>query len=140
MSFDADSLLRFNGAVPRDPAVQAWLDSRPGELGGIARHWFGRIRACGPDVVELLHDGAATACIGDAAFAYVNVFRAHVNLGFFRGAWLPDPKELLQGSGRLMRHVKLRPGEEPDQAALEALLRAAYVDIRRQAGATAPVP
>lgn len=125
-----DRVLRFNGAMPRDPAVEAWLRGKPGELGEIARHWFARIRASGPDVLELMHDGAATACVGDAAFAYVNVFKAHVNLGFFRGAWLPDPAELLQGDGKYMRHVKLRPGEDLDAAALQALLTAAYRDIK----------
>lgn len=124
--------LRIGGGVARDPAVQAWLDSRPGEPGALARHWFGLIRACGPDVVELMHDGAATGCVADLPFAYVNVFRAHANLGFFRGAWLPDPAEMLEGSGKLMRHVKLRPGEERDQAALRALVAAAYRDIQAQ--------
>jgi hypothetical protein len=56
-----------------------------------------------------------------------------VNIGFFRGAWLPDPTELLQGDGKFMRHVKLRPEEQPDAAALEALVRAAHADIK-QAG------
>lgn len=128
-------LLRFSGGVVRDPAVEAWLASRPGELGDIARHWFARIRACGPDVVELMHDRAATACIGDAPFAYVNVFKAHVNVGFFRGAWLPDPAELLQGDGQSMRHVKLRPGEDSNLAALQALVLASYFDMRQEIGA-----
>lgn len=127
-------LFRLSGGAPRDPAVQAWLDGRPGELGVIARHWFARIRACGPDVVELMHDGAATACVGNAAFAYVNVFKAHVGIGFYRGAWLPDPAEMQQGDGKAMRHVKLRPGEDVDLVALEALVAAAYADIRRQLG------
>ena len=84
-------LLRFDGSVKQDPAIDAWIDARAGALGIIARHWFAVMRACGPDVRELLHDGHPTACIGDAAFAYVNVFRAHVNVGFFRGAEIADP-------------------------------------------------
>ena len=67
---------------------------------------------------------------GDAAFAYVNAFTAHVNVGFFCGAALPDPAGLLEGSGRFMRHVKLRPGRPVDAAVLQALIDAAYADVK----------
>jgi hypothetical protein len=63
-------------------------------------------------------------------FGYVNVFTAHVNVGFFQGASLPDPTALLQGSGKFMRHVKLRPGVETDEVALRQLIEVAYVDIK----------
>ena len=72
-------LLRFPTAVERDPAIDAWFDSRAGGLGAIARPWFERMRQCGEDVRELLHDGHPTACVGEAAFGYVNAFTAHVN-------------------------------------------------------------
>jgi hypothetical protein len=88
------------------------------------------MRECGADVRELMHDGCPVACVGDAPFGYVNVFRSHVNVGFFMGAELPDPMCLLQGSGRRMRHVKIKPDEDLDVAALDALIRAAYADIR----------
>ena len=103
-------LLRFNGAVERDLAIDAWMKEHPGELGAIAHHWFEVMRKCGDEVRELLHDGCPVACLGDAPFAYVNVFTSHVNVGFFHGAALPDPARLLQGTGKFMRHVKLRPG------------------------------
>jgi hypothetical protein len=130
----AHRLMRFPGAVARDPAVDAWFDGRPAELGAIARAWFRRLRDCGADVRELLHDGHPTACVGDAAFAYTNAFTAHVNVGFFHGAALADPAGLLQGDGKYMRHVKLVPGSAVDAASLEALIGAAYLDIRRRLG------
>jgi hypothetical protein len=123
-------LLRFDGAVARDPAIDAWMESRPGPLGDFARAWFAVMRKCGDEVRELLHDGCPTACLGDAPFAYVNVFSSHVNVGFFRGAALPDPACLLQGSGKSMRHVKLRPETAIDTAALRRLIDAAYADIK----------
>jgi hypothetical protein len=128
-------LMRFPSAVPRDPSIDAWMREDPGELGTIARRWFEVMRACGDDVRELLHDGHPTACVGDAAFAYVNAFRAHVNVGFFRGAELADPKRLLEGTGKLMRHVKLRPGSEIGAVALKKLVEAAYRDMKRGAAA-----
>jgi hypothetical protein len=122
--------LRFNGAVDRDPAIAAWMNDHPGELGSIARRWFQVMRNCGDEVLELLHDGCPVVCLGDAPFAYVNAFTSHVNVGFFHGASLPDPARLLQGSGRSMRHVKLRPETVTDAAALAALIDAAYSDIK----------
>ena len=123
-------LLRFNGAVHRDPAIDAWLNAHPGELGAIARHWFAAMRKCGDEVRELLHDGCPVACLGDAPFGYVNVFTSHVNVGFFQGASLPDPARLLQGTGKFMRHVKLKPETATNAAALNTLIDAAYAHIK----------
>ena len=96
--------------------------------------WFERMRGCGADVRELLHDGCPTACVGDAAFGYVNAFKAHASDGFFHGASLPDPVGLLEGTGKRMRHVKLHPGADVDEAALADLIAAAYTDIRERLG------
>jgi hypothetical protein len=123
------SLLRFSGAVERDPAIDGWLYAQPSELGAIARTWFALMRRCGNDVRELMHDGYPTVCVADAPFAYVGAFRAHVNVGFFHGAALPDPAGLLKGAGKHMRHVKLKPGLASDVLSLEALISAAYRDI-----------
>jgi hypothetical protein len=60
----------------------------------------------------------------------VNVFTAHVNVGFFHGAALADPARLLQGNGKSMRHVKLRPGTPINAAALSRLIESAYFDIK----------
>jgi hypothetical protein len=116
--------------VKRAPAVQAWLDGQPEHLRAIARPWFERMRECGDDVRELMHDGCPTACVGDAGFGYVDTFTAHVNVGFFRGSTLPDPAGLLVGTGKLGRHVKLRPGVPVDSAALNALVTEAYRNIK----------
>ncbi len=123
-------LLRFNGAVERDPAIDAWMNEHAGELGAIAQEWFERMRECGDEVRELLHDGCPVACLGDAPFGYVNVFTSHVNVGFFHGATLPDPAGLLQGAGKFMRHLKLRPGTATNAAALRTLVDVAYSDIK----------
>jgi hypothetical protein len=131
------ALFRFPEAVRREPAIDAWMHERAGDLGAVARRWFDVMRACGDDVRELMHDGHPTACVGEAAFAYVNVFTAHVNVGFFQGAALDDPHGLLEGTGRFMRHVKLRPGVQVDEHALGSLIRTAYVDIKRRVAAGA---
>jgi hypothetical protein len=127
-----EDLLRFDGAAERDPAIERWMRQHSGELGAIARKWFAVMRECGDEVREVLHDGAPTACLGDVAFGYVNVFTSHVNVGFFQGASLPDPTRLLQGSGERMRHVKLKPGTANDELALRKLIEAAYADIKER--------
>lgn len=125
-----DDLFRFPDAVKRDPDVEVWLAKSTDPLRGFALPWFEAMRDCGPDVRELLHDGMPTACVEDAAFAYVNAFKAHVNVGFFQGASLKDPAGLLEGTGKRMRHVKLRWGEPVNEAALRELITAAYRDMR----------
>lgn len=109
--------------------------AHPGALGAIARRWFEAMRGCGDDVRELLHDGHPTACVGDAAFAYVNAFSAHVNVGFFRGAEIADPDGLQEGSGKFMRHVKLSPERGVEAKALMNLIETAYADMKRRLGA-----
>jgi hypothetical protein len=127
-----DAFLRFSGASKRDSAIDPWLNRQSDELHAIGREWFERMRKCGEDVQELMHDGCPTVCVEDAPFAYVNIFRAHVNVGFFHGAALDDPGGLLEGNGRFMRHVKVRPGSPIDTVALTSLIVAAYLDIKER--------
>jgi hypothetical protein len=128
-----NEILRLSGAVERDPAIDAWLNSPPHDLRAIAREWFAEMRECGDDVRELMHDGCPVACVHDAPFGYVNTFKSHVNVGFFNGALLRDPARLLEGTGKRMRHVKLRPGREIDSASLTALIHASYQDMQVRA-------
>jgi hypothetical protein len=125
-----DDILRFPSAVEHDPAIDTWLRAQREDLRPFVETWFERMRQCGSDVRELMHDGCPTACVDDGAFGYVAAFRDHVNVGFFFGALLKDPARLLEGTGKRGRHVKLRPGDAVDLAALARLVDAAYVDIR----------
>ena len=127
-----NELLRFDGAVEHDPAVDAWLKRHPGELGAMASRWFAVMRKCGDEVRELVHDGCPVACLGDVPFAYVNVFRSHVNVGFFQGATLPDPQGILQGEGKFMRHVKLKAGLPANDSALRRMIETAYADMKQR--------
>jgi hypothetical protein len=129
-----DDILRFPSAVKHDPAIDVWLRAQRPDLRPFVETWFARMRQCGGDVRELMHDGCPTACVDDAAFGYVNAFKAHVNVGFFFGALLKDPARLLEGTGKRGRHVKLWPGRDVDSAALARLVETAYVDIKARLG------
>jgi hypothetical protein len=128
-------IFRVATGVRRDPAVGEWLREGHPELCKIAREWFTHIRRCGDDVLELIHDGCPVACVEDAPFAYVDSCTGHVNVGFYYGALLADPAGLLEGSGKWMRHVKLRPGQSVDDVALRGLIDAAYAEIKARLNA-----
>src|SRR5512140_1682743 len=117
-----NGLFRFPAALRRDPTIDAWFKKQTPELGALASTWFERMRECGGDVRDVMHDGCPTACVDDTAFGYVAVFRAHVNVGCFRGADRDDPRGVLEGTGRRMRHGTVRPGVGLDTAALAVLI------------------
>lgn len=123
-------LFIFKAATRHQERIDEWLSGDPPELFALAREWFTKFRLCGDDVKELLHDGCPTACVGNAAFGYVNVFKSHVNVGFFTGALLADPKQMLEGTGKRMRHVKIKPDTSIDSRALGNLIEAAYQDVK----------
>jgi len=58
--------------------------------------------------------------------------KSYVNLGFYKGTELPDPKGLLEGTGKLHRHVKLKTPAEIKSAALKALLKAALAAYKKR--------
>jgi hypothetical protein len=129
-----EEFLRYDGVSKHDPRIEAWFDTHHDPYRLMVRSWFERMRGSGPDVRELFHDGCPIACVGDAPFGYVNAFKAHANVGFYHGAALADPKGLLEGAGKYMRHVKVRPGSDIDERALNDLIAAAYRDIRKRLG------
>lgn len=126
------NMLTFEGTSADDPRIIEWIADHQSELGRMAASWFSTIRKCGTDVTELLHDGYPTACIDEYPFAYVGVFKSHMNVGFFYGSELSDPTRLLEGSGKRMRHVKLGPGKEVDAVALKKLVSEAYLDVKQR--------
>jgi hypothetical protein len=128
-----DDLFHLPGTRSHDPAVETWFAGGD-PLRALVEPWFARARNSGADVTEILHDGNPTLCVGTAAFAHVAAFTTHAAVGFFHGASLDDPAGLLEGSGRRMRHVKLRWDRQPDSDALGNLVAAAYRDIRKRLG------
>lgn len=127
-----EELFNLHNTLETDPAITHWWAEKPAELSTIAFQCFQVMKGLGTDVREILHDGAPTACVGEYPFAYVNVFKAHVNVGFFHGAFLPDPDGILEGTGKRMRHVKLRPGENLYEKSVYPLIQTAYADIKHR--------
>jgi hypothetical protein len=65
-------------------------------------------------------------------YAYIGVQKAHVNLGFYYGAILPDADGLLEGTGKKLRHVKIRSLDFAESRAVRALLKAAIAERRER--------
>jgi hypothetical protein len=109
-------------------------------LAAIARRLRAMIRDVDMSTVETvrLGDNAATFGVGPKkmtdGYAYVMPMRGYVNLGFYQGAMLADPKRLLEGTGKGLRHVKIRSLAEADRPPVRALVAAALA--RRRRGAT----
>ncbi len=125
-----DKLFTLHNAKKHAPEIDHWLSGEPHDLHTIGRHWFSIMRSCGQDVRELMHDGYAVACVHNAPFAYIGIFTNHVNVGFFMGAMLSDRNQLMEGTGKRMRHVKLRPDGNINSEALETLIHSAYADMK----------
>ena len=81
-----------------------------------------------PDVVEVAWPKQRIASYGvgpkkmSEHFCYIGIHRDHVNLGFYRGAELADPGGLMEGTGKKMRHVKVRDMVELDRPSLGDLI------------------
>lgn len=129
-----NEIFRLDNTVRRDPRIEDWFFEFADPHRLSVRPWFERMRGLGPDVREIFHDGCPVACVQDAPFGYVNAFKAYASVGFFQGAMLLDPAGVLDGAGKHMRHVKLRPGHDANLTALDALILLAYHDIRKRLG------
>ena len=79
--------------------------------------------------VVRLGDRAATYGVGPRkmidGYAYILPYRKWVNLGFYQGVDLADPKGLLEGTGAKMRHVKIRSVDDAKRPEVRALIKAA---------------
>lgn len=124
-----NKILRYTGKDLQNIELEGWLNRKPAKLRPIASKWIKAIHHCGPDVQGIFHDNYPMGCVDYAPFAYVNVYSTHVNVGFFYGATLPDPSGILEGTGKLGRHIKLRPDQVYEEQAVRQLIQLAYQDI-----------
>jgi hypothetical protein len=118
------------------------LDGAAPALVDIARRLREVILSVDPTAVETvrLGDNAATYGVGPKkmteGYAYIMPMRGYVNLGFYQGASLTDAEARLEGTGKGLRHVKIRSLDEASNPALRGLLAAA-LEVRRRGGAPA---
>ena len=98
------------------------------EVEALARRARTLIVGIMPDAVELVWPRQNISSYGvgpkkmSEHFCYIAIFKAHINLGFYYGAELDDPAGLLEGSGALMRHIKVKSPDQLDNPALRTLV------------------
>ncbi|MEQ9297590.1 MAG: DUF1801 domain-containing protein [Cyclobacteriaceae bacterium] len=126
------TFLKYTGKDLQDISWEEWIEQKPEVLRPIAGKWFDIIKEMGSDVQPIFHDNYPIGCVDAAPFAYVHAFTAHVNVGFFHGVDLPDPAGLLEGTGKRMRHIKLRPDAMINEEAIREIIQHAYLDIKER--------
>lgn len=117
---------------------EEFVDGVDPALVEIARALRAMILKVDPKAVETvrLGDNAATYGVGPKkmteGYAYIMPLREYVNLGLYQGALLKDPKCLLEGTGKGLRHVKIRSMAEAANPTLKVLVKAGLA-LRRKA-------
>ncbi|HEX5590087.1 MAG TPA: DUF1801 domain-containing protein [Candidatus Limnocylindrales bacterium] len=115
-----------------EKTIDGYIASLSDWRGTAVRQLHEAIGAAAPDATAAIK-WAQPVYSSNGPFAYIKAFPRSVNVGFWRGAELPDPDGLLEGDGDRMRHVTLRSLEAVDAAAIDAFAREA-VRLNRERG------
>ena len=102
--------------------VDEYAAKQKPEFRGIVEVLRDLVKKAVPDLSEQIKWGQP-CYIGKENVCYIAAMTSWVNLGFFRGAELKDPKGLLEGSGKGMRHIKVHKVENIDSDAITALIK-----------------
>jgi hypothetical protein len=117
-------------------AVEQLLAAQPDRLADLARRLIALVGEVYPDAVVTV-DGRDIGFGSGPGYKglvfVVTPHTKHVTLGLAGGAQLPDPAGLMEGSGRVHRHVKIREDADVARPAMRDLLTAA-VDRARPGG------
>jgi hypothetical protein len=103
----------------------AWFETAPANQRPALDALRELILTASPGTVEELKWSRPVYSNAGGMFCYLHRTKNHVTLGFHRGASLDDPKNLLEGTGKDMRHVKISAVENIDAPALRRLLKQA---------------
>ena len=82
------------------------------------------VRKAAPDAKESVK-WAQPVYEHQGPFAYIKAHKSTVNIGFWRGTELPDPKGILEGDGDRMKHLKLKSVRDIQPAIVTAFVKQA---------------
>ena len=107
-------------------SVDSWLLKLPKDLQSITKALIVVARKNMPKAHEFIYHDAVGYSVNDSPFDRICYIapqkKGYVNFGFFFGAGLPDPKKLLIGEGKRLRHVKVKSVDEAKNPALAKLI------------------
>jgi hypothetical protein len=105
------------------------IAGRSPEMAKLTKAVVSKLRTRFPGAIEMVYDKASSVVIGfcpnERASDVINsigVYRSWINLYFFEGGALPDPQHLLQGSGSIVRYLRLTSAADLDRPAVKALM------------------
>ena len=104
--------------------VESYLDAIDADLPAIIDALREVVTAADPRLREVLKWGQPAFVLGGNV-CYISAMRGYVNLGFFKGAHLEDDSGRIKGTGKDLRHVKVRRLDEIDRVLFIDLIRAA---------------
>jgi len=110
--------------MPQDRTVDAYVASLSGWQADVVRDLRQLVRSAAPSAAESIK-WAQPVYEVNGPFCYIRAFKSHVNLGFWRGAELEDPEELIQTGGEKMGHVKITSPDAVKPAAFTQLVKSA---------------
>ncbi len=106
-------------------SVDQYLADQAPRNQGIIRALRTLVKRVAPELQESVKWGNGCWVLGKVPVAYVYSAADHVQFGFFRGSALNDPRGLLNGEGKFVRHIKIRKRSDIDERAFGTLLRQA---------------
>jgi hypothetical protein len=109
--------------------LEEFIDKYTPEVGATARAALARLRERVPGAVELVYDNYNALAIGFAASERASdvvvslaLYPRWVSLFFLQGAQLPDPRKVLRGGGKIVRHVVLKSADDLDEPTIRELI------------------
>jgi hypothetical protein len=122
---------------PPDPVLLEYLASYDPHVSRLALAVREVVLEEAPEAVESIFKGYATV-IGFSfagkplkdGFCHVVTYSSYVNLGFNRGALLPDPNRALAGKGKLIRHITIRNERDLDRQVVRRFLQSAIEQVQ----------
>ncbi len=107
-------------------AIAEMLDTHTPEIQELVQALRELIQAAAPELVEEVKTGWGNIVYKrNGVVCAISPYSNHVNLNFYQGISLPDPARVLEGTGRSLRHVKIRPTDELRSDVLIPLIREA---------------
>jgi hypothetical protein len=130
---------------PPEKQLDSFIGKYTPEIGTLAKAVLAKMRARLPGAVEVVYDNYNALAIGfsptettsDVIFS-ITLYPRWVSLFFMHGANLPDPKKLLKGSGKRVRHIVLEDASTLDEPAVKALMDQALKSAAKPLDETSP--